>query len=563
MTAPLRRVLVRRPVGVDRWREYGWRAEPDAAARRGARGLRRGARGAARRSSSRRAARRASTRSTSSIPPRLRSRARSCFGRARSSGGSRSTRSRGPPGCGRPDCSRDSRRPRSRRAATCSGSTSGRSSSGAATGRTTRASTRCARRLPGVEVVAVDLPHCAAAARCMHLLSLISPLANDLAVVHLPLMPVRLVELLEARGIEIVEVPDEEFETMGCNVLALAPRVALALDGNPETRRRLEAAGVEVLAYTGDELSRKGDGGPTCLTRPLATRLERSPAPARRPPPASAAGGTPSTSEPGSRITTGRPRRDGETDLRERAPATADRDHGVARGDDREVPRMPDAGDDDVVDPLVRPGARLAREDPDRRPARGLRAARRRRHHLVEAAADDRRAALGEQPPDLLRRASCSAPLPITETCSSWRPPAQRRGAERERGKVTARPITATRATSRASPPSPRARARRRRRSSAAPTRSPRARRHPVPRHDQPAEQDLRQHERRHELHGLELGLRERAQEQAERHAEQRVADGEHEHDGTDPATSRPSSPNADRRRRIACTAATRANASP
>jgi N-dimethylarginine dimethylaminohydrolase len=103
----------------------------------------------------------------------------------------------------------------------------------------------------------------------LHLLSLISPLADDLAVVYLPLLPVRLVELLEARGIALVEVPEEEFDTMACNVLALAPRVGLALEGNDETRRRLEAAGVEVLTYAGDELSRKGDGGPTCLTRPL------------------------------------------------------------------------------------------------------------------------------------------------------------------------------------------------------------------------------------------------------------------------------------------------------
>ena len=71
------------------------------------------------------------------------------------------------------------------------------------------------------------------------------------------------------RGVGFVEVPDEEFESMACNVLALAPRVALTLDGNPETRRRLEAAGVDVRVYPGEELSRKGDGGPTCLTRPL------------------------------------------------------------------------------------------------------------------------------------------------------------------------------------------------------------------------------------------------------------------------------------------------------
>jgi dimethylargininase len=123
--------------------------------------------------------------------------------------------------------------------------------------------------LPEAEVYAVDLPHWRGRSEVMHLLSLVSPLADDLALVYPPLMPVRLVELLEERGIGLVEVPDEEFETMACNVLALAPRKALALDGNPETRRRLESAGVEVHTYAGDELSRKGDGGPTCLTRPL------------------------------------------------------------------------------------------------------------------------------------------------------------------------------------------------------------------------------------------------------------------------------------------------------
>ena len=128
------------------------------------------------------------------------------------------------------------------------------------------------RAFPAAQVISVDLPHYHGRDEVMHLLSLISPLADDLAIVYLPLMPVRLVELLEARGIAFVEVPDEEFETMACNVLALGPRRALALDGNPVTRRRLEAAGVEVLVYSGEELSRKGDGGPTCLTRPLSRR---------------------------------------------------------------------------------------------------------------------------------------------------------------------------------------------------------------------------------------------------------------------------------------------------
>jgi N-dimethylarginine dimethylaminohydrolase len=76
-------------------------------------------------------------------------------------------------------------------------------------------------------------------------------------------------QLLAERGLEVVEVPDEEFETMGSNVLALGPRRALALEGNDETRRRMERAGVEVLTYAGDHISRLGDGGPTCLTRPL------------------------------------------------------------------------------------------------------------------------------------------------------------------------------------------------------------------------------------------------------------------------------------------------------
>ena len=123
--------------------------------------------------------------------------------------------------------------------------------------------------LPAVHVVAVDLPHFHGSEEVMHLMSLVSPLDEDLALVYLPLMPVRLVELLEQRGIQFVEVPDEEFASMGCNVLALGPRLALALAGNPDTKRRMEAAGVALRVYAGDELSRKGDGGPTCLTRPL------------------------------------------------------------------------------------------------------------------------------------------------------------------------------------------------------------------------------------------------------------------------------------------------------
>ena len=127
---------------------------------------------------------------------------------------------------------------------------------------------QAAELLPGVEVLAFDVPHWHGRDEVMHLMSLISPLAPDLAVVYPPLLPTRLAQLLEEREVQLVEVPGEEFDSMGTNVLALAPRVALAVEGNPETRRRMESAGVEVLVYEGAELS-KGDGGPTCLTRPL------------------------------------------------------------------------------------------------------------------------------------------------------------------------------------------------------------------------------------------------------------------------------------------------------
>jgi len=124
--------------------------------------------------------------------------------------------------------------------------------------------------LPDAEVLAFDLPHVHGRAEVLHLRSLLNPISPRLAVAFLPLLPARLVELLEQRGLRLVEVPEEEFATMGPNVLGLdGGRRALALAGNDVTRRRLEEAGIEVLVYKGDEISRKGDGGPTCLTLPL------------------------------------------------------------------------------------------------------------------------------------------------------------------------------------------------------------------------------------------------------------------------------------------------------
>jgi dimethylargininase len=123
--------------------------------------------------------------------------------------------------------------------------------------------------LPQVELVPVELPYYEGPEACLHLMSFISLVDHDLAVVYLPLMPIPFWRLLKDRGFRLVEVPGEEFLTMGPNVLALAPGKCLMLQHNPITRRRLEAAGCQVLLYRGDEISLKAEGGATCLTRPI------------------------------------------------------------------------------------------------------------------------------------------------------------------------------------------------------------------------------------------------------------------------------------------------------
>ncbi len=126
------------------------------------------------------------------------------------------------------------------------------------------------------QLIGVPLPHWRGSTDVFHLMSIISPIDHDLAVVYSPLMPVPFREFLLDRGISLVEVTDEEFATMGANVLAIAPRRALMLTGNPMSRRRLEAAGVEVIEYDGDNISMRGGGGPTCLTRPLLRTINRA-----------------------------------------------------------------------------------------------------------------------------------------------------------------------------------------------------------------------------------------------------------------------------------------------
>jgi N-dimethylarginine dimethylaminohydrolase len=123
-----------------------------------------------------------------------------------------------------------------------------------------------------VEVVEVPLPHWQGQRDVMHLMSLISPIDHGMAVVYSRLLAVPFREWLLERGIHLVEVPDEEFDSMGTNVLALAPRRCLMLAGNPRTRAALERAGADVIEYEGTEISVKGAGGPTCLTRPLERR---------------------------------------------------------------------------------------------------------------------------------------------------------------------------------------------------------------------------------------------------------------------------------------------------
>lgn len=124
------------------------------------------------------------------------------------------------------------------------------------------------------EFVVVPLPHWRGAEHVFHLMSLISPVDSDLAVVYSRLLPIPFRQWLINRGIKLLEVPDSEFPTMACNVLAVSPHRCITLSGNPCTKQMLQDEGVEVWELVGEEISKKGAGGPTCLTRPLL-RIER------------------------------------------------------------------------------------------------------------------------------------------------------------------------------------------------------------------------------------------------------------------------------------------------
>jgi dimethylargininase len=139
-------------------------------------------------------------------------------------------------------------------------------------GRTLRTDDAGARQLVtlvGGEVRVFDLPYSRGPAELVHLMSVISPITDDLAVVFLPLLPVGLWQLLGDLGVRLIQVPEEEYPTLGCNVLAVRPGVVIVAEGNPVTQAALVGAGCEVHSYPAIEIGLNGSGGPTCLTRPI------------------------------------------------------------------------------------------------------------------------------------------------------------------------------------------------------------------------------------------------------------------------------------------------------
>jgi dimethylargininase len=144
-------------------------------------------------------------------------------------------------------------------------------------GRTLRSNQDGARQLAalvGGDVRIFDLPYWRGTAELIHLLSVISPVADDLAVVYLPLLPIGLWQLLAELGIRLIPVTDDEFPTLGCNVLVVRPGVVILAEGNPTTAAALARAGCEVHTYPATEIGLNGSGGPTCLTRPLRRDTE-------------------------------------------------------------------------------------------------------------------------------------------------------------------------------------------------------------------------------------------------------------------------------------------------
>lgn len=121
---------------------------------------------------------------------------------------------------------------------------------------------------PDINVETFDLPHDMGPEYCLHLMSVVSPIREDLALVYERLAPIRLLEALRKRGVQLLSLPEADYATLGCNVLVIRPGVVVIAAGNDATVELLRNNGVDVHVYEASEIS-KGEGGPTCLTRPL------------------------------------------------------------------------------------------------------------------------------------------------------------------------------------------------------------------------------------------------------------------------------------------------------
>lgn len=121
----------------------------------------------------------------------------------------------------------------------------------------------------GITILVAEMPHYQGPSDVFHLMSVLSPVDQKKAVIYSPLMPIHFRDELIKRGFELIEVPESEFESMACNVFAIAPGECIMVSGNPITKSMLEKAGCKVYEYDGEEISVKGGGGPTCLTRPI------------------------------------------------------------------------------------------------------------------------------------------------------------------------------------------------------------------------------------------------------------------------------------------------------
>jgi len=119
------------------------------------------------------------------------------------------------------------------------------------------------------DIISVPLPHWLGPENCLHLMSNVSPIDDNLFLIYPKLLPVKFIKFLKSLNIKLIRVPDKEYQSMACNVLSLAPKKCIMMSGNPITKALLESNNVEVFTYDGSEVSLKGTGGPTCLTRPI------------------------------------------------------------------------------------------------------------------------------------------------------------------------------------------------------------------------------------------------------------------------------------------------------